>query len=364
MKRQGTEKEWQLLKNSRKDIISGALELQKGNEVLPSILGFIFGLAIGIPVILALGTTNKLAIRVLYTVCVVLGFNIFLFVWRKVLGVNRKRNVFHTGFFEINGGTIVNIVSDGETESILFLEDDLLDDWKRPYLIRFPAKNLGNLKPGDRILLVYGSDEVYVPMRINEQTKELIQSASPINFAEVEWKRLQEIPHPSVIELEGTPRLLNENGKREFARKWKSAYSVGKKIAMVLLGALFFMIMAIVFCVMVADDVIREESFIGAIVVFVLVWMLLTCFMVYLIRCTDKRVIRKVTHQQTVMFCSFYSNYDGHVYTAQLNVYEREGDKFVFNTYNTYNNVKLPKGTSYGTLISKYTGEKFLHFTK
>ncbi len=208
--------------------------------------------------------------------------------------------------FWINGGTIINYVNYNETDAWLTIaEDDLRDIIGNYCCVRYQAPAGLDVKVGERILVVYNEDGVYIPLRVNEQTKQLISMQNPEYFDTVDWDKSIKIPHPAILELDQAPHLMNEQEVAQFAKK----------------GAQFFP---------------------------------------KILRGLKEKQLQKVRYKKKVFYLDtnndvMFRIYGKKIQNDQVRVFEYKNGKLEDCVYLTKNTNFLPRSIPYGKVIYKYT---------
>lgn len=264
--------------------------------------------------------------------------------------------------FQVNGGTIINISYSKEGTYLIYAEDDLMDSKGNPCRIIYPALHGTNMKPGDRILLVYSDSGSYFPMRLTERTRDFIPEYAPEYFGRVDWSKAVCIPHPAAIDLDLRSSMMYEYEKIKFVEKGNSLKSIRIKnwIGIVLLSFLILFLFALLFIGLVAGDIIVEFS--TAIIfafALVLVWMFLTYKLIKKIIAGRTRGLKKIQYKKKVMFHSMNSAFDeNNIHTKYVSVYEYINGVVELVSYPVNSNVFLPKKILYGKIIYKYSQDE------
>ncbi len=362
MRRECTERENQIIRKFVSELLPDQT-FSEGNigVMVPAVLGIILGLAVGTPIALAIKSPNKYLIQLVLGISIIIMENICIFTWRewqeRKTGKRRKKEISATGAFQVNGGTVLNYFRDDREGSwLLFAEDDLLDPFGKTYIIEYPVCNMGDIKPGERILLVYCHTGDYIPVHVNALTREMIPMQSPAYFAHTDWNTCTCLPHPNAVLLDRKAYHVNEKETAEFGKKCRNRKGMHARqiIGIVMLSILLLFIFAFIFIMLVAGEVIKtpEIALVAAIGLFTL-WGLLAYGMAHLTNTGLSKGFHKFHFRKKVLFHSV-SITDYNVPVKNVTVYEYDSGTIKRLSY-PVNNLFLPKDLIFGTVIYKYS---------
>lgn len=359
MRRECTEAENRIIRDSLTD--TTLFETNTSN-ILPVVLGFFLGLAVSIPIAFAVRNAGEAAVALVLVVCTPVMTNGCYFVWRrfgeKIGRRKRRRRTFKDGTFQVNGGTVTGYFGGGEDAWLEFAEDDLLDSEGKPYIVSFAVQIFPEVKPGDRILLVYCDTGEYIPMPVSEETQGMISMQAPDYWDKADKTKLTSIPHPNVTCLDREAYRMNEQEATALAKKCNEHRGMKAKniVGIILLSVLVLMIFGIVFIFLVAGEVIESLSVACTVAgIMLVVWGLSTYGIARGIRGSLTKSIRKLEYKKRVLFHSIMTDLGDNTLEKELKVYEYVNGQLDLVTYSVNSNVYLPKNVRFGTVIYKYS---------
>lgn len=357
MKRACTEAENRVLREIVKDT---TLFETKNSNVIPALLGLVLGIAVAVPIALAVRSAGYAAVSLALIICIAVMENICYFLIPKLSEkIGRKSKVRHVlgdRIYEVNGATVTGYYPSREDAWLEFAEDDVLAPDGRPYIISFAVQNLWTFKPGDRMMLVYSDTGAYIPMAVTEKTQGMIPMQAPDYWEEADKSQLPSIPHPNAVSLDTSAYRMNEQEREELIKKYRGAGRTKSIAAVVLLSVLVLLLFCVAFVVLVGTEVIRQfHTACIAATVMLLLWVLSTWGIARGLRGGYAKEFRKLEYKKRVMFHSMESNLVGdYSYVRELKVYEYVSGCLELVTYPINSNVLLPKGIKFGTVIYKY----------
>lgn len=361
MKRKCTEAEDRIIKECAKDCITRPETYAAAfkSRLFPTVLGIIAGAALGVLAVLSLSVSDGVGIRFILLMCVTVFEELFVLIWQMYIRKRLRKKKLPGDKFWVNGGTIIRIEYSKEGTYLIYAEDDLRDDMGNPCRIRYPAPNSVDVRPGERILLVYSDSDAYIPLKMTERTRYFIPERGPEYIGKVDWNEAVELPHPWAVGLDRRSSMMYEYEKMEFEKKCSSFKSIRIRnwIGIVLLSFLILFLFGILFIVLVAGDIITE--FYMAIIfvtLAVLIWLFLTCKFAKAALTGRISGLKKIQYKKKVMFGwsgDIFSEYNN--YTKYIAVYEYVNRTVILVEYPVNGNVFLPKNIPYGKIIYKYS---------
>lgn len=367
MRRPCSEEENRIIRTIVSEILP-AQSLSSGNisVLVPAILGFILGLAIGTLAALAMNTANRGTIAFVLIFCTFCMENICIFIWRNVqrkkTGNITKKQMAASGVFQINGGTVLNYYgNDREGSWLYYAEDDFLDSFGRPYIIQYPVYGMGDVRPGERILLICSEAGDYIPIRVNALTQEMIPMQNPSYFSHVDWSICTRLPHPNAAMMDRTAIRITQSETIAFAKKcnrWKGM-KAKQTVGIILMSLLLLFLFAITFIMLVGREVVETpEAILAAGTGLIILWGLLSYGLARLISGVY-REHSKLCFRKRVLFHSLTTTFVGYnIPIKEINVYEYDSVGIIrMMSYPVSTNVFLPKDLKYGTLIYKYSSK-------
>lgn len=371
MRRVCNQQELKILARSKKDILSDTFAKNHGNGAWNLIFGILLGCIVGGAICIPLAyKAYDAGVKVNETVLSV-GLTLFLnflivvmtavvSVWLKKIGFSRDTSKFFKNkVVEVNGATIVQI--DTREGFFSFIEDDFTERFgSRLYIIDYPliSANAGNLKVGDRIMVVRTSDGAYIPMKLSDKTINFVERFSPIDINSIDLWNSPHIPHPNVDIIDKQHSSISEREKEEFIKSFKKTNRNMKRGICITISILLVVIMFLIFCVMVADEVITYENFGIWGVGFIALVALLIIGFVFLVKNVGVKRAKRASYRKSVMFN--YSTMDSN---GQTEVWVYEYTNGVLGA-RMYSNPIIEKNISYGTVLQKYYGKKFECFIR
>lgn len=171
---------------------------------------------------------------------------------RMPVAKRMRADLFKAGYTQINGGTVV-IDNDGNPPE--YIEDDLLDEQKRPYKILVPEV-LTPLHSGTRLIVIINGDNIYLLKRENE-----LESLVPEEGPQQAYKDSPHIGHQN--QLKHTDMTVPDGEVRicNFFKNYKNMER-HRKDAM-LFGAGFFGLLGWIFIVFAAYGYIFRFTTLG-----------------------------------------------------------------------------------------------------
>lgn len=360
MKRICTDREKEIVKNNKLDIISDTISEKTSKTVMAYVIGLVFGFLIAVPIAIAIKSTdtNLIEFIIIMILSASIGFTHFLIKGKAGSRLGKKSL---DGNIYINGATIIGI--NPEQKFIIFVEDDLKDYHGRPYRISVPAKNFEGISPGDRIIVVYVDNGPYYVMKLNEHTRVLISSYSSFDFNYISYNNCWYptiLPHPNAIYTDVMPRDMSQEEKTEFVNtfynyKTKSikATFVGVSIVMLILCALIVLVMYLSKELSVEYFIVIASIYIGFIMFFGLV--------ILFIKNSTLNNLNKVNQLRRVIMNSNNIVYIGYLPQQNMSIYYNAIDKF--NTFN----MSYPQMTEkfyYGDVLYMYQRGEQNYFIK
>ncbi|MCI8408090.1 MAG: hypothetical protein HFJ09_02305 [Lachnospiraceae bacterium] len=273
-----------------------------------------------------------------------------------------EKNMDANRTFWINGGTVLNYtenIPDGVF--LLFVEDDFVDSTGNPYIIKYPVYHMKNIKPEDRIILLYFDTGEFFPICVNEQTKGMISMENPSYFEHVDWNSCICLPHPNVEKIDQTARKMSKGEIAALVRKCISFKGMGARsiFATILLSLGIFLILAVNFIMLVGEEIITAEDTVIAIAIGeCILWVALSFCGKWFCCGISPLQIRKLFFRKQVLFddITTISNYNTPM--KKINIYEYESGIIKRKSYLTNNNIFLPKNIKMGTIFNKYSMKK------
>lgn len=358
MRRECTEAENQIIRANMTDT---TLFETKTSNIIPVALGFVVGLAVGVPIAVAVKSTSEAMIAFILIISITVMTNGCYFLWRrfeeKIGRKRRSRRTFSNGTFQINGGTVIGYFGSGEDAWLEFAEDDLLDSEGKPYIISFAVQNFPEVRPGDRILLVYCDTGEYIPVPVSEETRGMISMQLPDYWDKADKTKLVSIPHPNVISLDREAYRMNENETAALAKKCSGKGMKAKNIVgIILLSLLVLVIFGLVFIFLVAGEVIESlNAACTAGIIMLALWGLSTYGIARGLGGSLTKSMKKLAYKKRVLFHSIAADFENNTLVRELKVYEYVDGHLDLVSYSANGNVLLPKNIRYGTVIYKYS---------
>lgn len=363
MKRQCTEAENRIIRECGKDILTRP-EIYRAvfkSSMIPVLLGLLAGLGLGAGVAQLLSVSSEIWVRLILVVCITITVEVFVLIW-QVCNRNKKHKKRLPGNkFWVNGGNVIKYINHSEDGPLLvFVEDDLIDAAGKPCCITYPAPYSLNITPGERILLVYSDAGAYIPVRITEQTRNLVPEYEPQYIGSVNLNEAVCLPHPAAMDMDQASYMMNECEIKEAVKKCNRVKSIRTRnwIGIILFSFLILFLAAILFIALVTEDVITELSQALVFLAIVLVvWIILTCGFAGIVLAGHTRGLKKIQYKKKVMFCSVNDAYHNSIYEKYISVFEYINGNMELVSYPVTNNYFLPKDTPYGKIIYKYSKE-------
>lgn len=275
----------------------------------------------------------------------------------------REKNVDVNRTLWINGGTVLNYTENfPDGVRLLFVEDDFIDPTGNPYIIKYPVYHMKNIKPEDRIILLYFDTGEFFPICVNEQTKGMIPMEKPSYLEHVDWNSCVCLPHPNAEKLDQTAHKMSKGEIAALMRKCISFKGMGARniICTILISLGIFLILAVNFIMLVGEEMITAEDTIIAIAIggFIL-WAALSFCGKWLCCGISPLQIQKLCFRKQVLFddiTTTISNYNTPM--KKINVYEYESGIIKRKSYLTNSLIFLPENIKEGMIINKYSVTK------
>jgi len=369
MKRECTKAESLMIKYNTQDILSfkGMYTEAIRSKGLVLLLGLIVSLGLSVLasfLLHNLGLTinsfyGEIVFRIVFAVFIITVIECSILIWRKIRNKKSLGDCIPGSKFWVNGGTIINYVNYNRDEAWLtFTEDDSVDDVGNMYSIQFPAPSFLNVKQGERIILAYSDKGVYMPLQISERTKGMVSMEHPARFNEVDWNMAPKLPHPAALDLDKVAYLMNEEEVATFYEKCNRFKSIQIKnwIGIVMSSLLILFLLALLFVILVASDVIIEaSSAIGVGALILIIWIFGSYGFARVVLSGALRGMKKLRHKKKVLFLYITDSYGSYSYSKSIYVYEYADGALILNSYPINSNAFLPKDIPYGEVIYKYS---------
>lgn len=378
MKRSCTESEERIIRTLVSEVLPDQAVADKNIKyTAPVILGFLLGFGPGILIAYTLRNQimwverigGKTAASFTFTFVVglsaFLGMNLCTLFWAilraRKSGNITKKHLSASGSFQINGGTVLQFVQDREQGSCwIFAEDDLLDPYGIPYMLRCPVYGQGPIRPGDRIMLIYCSTGDYIPMRIDGHTSRMIPPESSSYFDKIDWNSCICLPHPNAAVIDQTDVRVPQGEAIKLNKTLRrSGFLHVIKIAASGLMSLFLLIpFAVLFCILILSGAIRSDtSALIAIIAMIPAWIFLSYKIIKRSFDAEKKQDEIPLYRKKVLFwerITEITSYDS--VESYISVYEFESGMIKTIKYPVLvNNASLlPKNLRRGTVIYKY----------
>lgn len=365
MKRKCTEAEDRIIKECAGDCITRPETYTAAfkSRLFPAALGIIAGAALGVLAVLGLSVWDGSIIRFILLMSISLFEELFVLMWQLYIRKRLRRKRLPGDKFWVNGGTVIRTEhSKNEETYLIYAEDDIRDDMGNPCCIMYPAPNSADVRPGERILLVYSDSGAYIPLKITERTRNFIPERGPEYIGKADWNEAVRLPHPGAVVLDRQSSMMYEYEKMEVVKKCAGFKNIRARnwIGIVLLSLLILFLFGILFIVLVAEDIITEFP---AAVIFVaaavLIWLFLTCKFAKAVLTGRISGLKKIRYKKKVMFGwigDIFNEYNN--YTQCIAVYEYVNGTVIRVEYPANGNVFLPKNIPYGKIIYKYFKEE------
>lgn len=356
MKRVCTESEKELLYKNRDQMLEGIYQTASRSKLSHAfIVIFLSGIAMIAGVFLATVTfhPSKPVLIIWMLFCFFLARAIFSAIFNTIRINKGKKAFMHKDHLMINGATLVEVV---DSNSFVYIEDDVLDEEGKPILIGYPARflDVSQEDVGKRFLVIYDSDSNYQLVRLNNELSGLIPNHSPFYPLEGELNEYSHIPHPNMANVEKDGHELTESEKEKFARLYvKVVQSVSFR--MMKTGMLGVVIASLVFCVLVstAEGGYPLEK---TLPIAVAAWAGLALFMLFGILIGKGNLRRQAMSFIYVKEVIFHSYIIGDN-TMTVKVYEWNDGQVQLCEYPAGN---VAMNTVYGSMLYKFTTRKGL----
>lgn len=349
MRRLVNEVEKQMIKRNVQSFFTGSLEITKGNsKVLNILFGSIFGLigfAAGLlwMIRFSMDTGNS---RVNSYPAVILTFGGIAAGLGIAHAIQKSRAVkkgnqefVNEEIQSINGGTIVGF--DPSKKVFYYFEDDVVNFDGLPIIIDYPAneKDLSGVRIGERVLIVYHSDNSFQLMHANPDTIRLIPEYNPAFPLTQDSSYYKHVPHPNAINMNLIPTQATEAYKEARSKEHVTLHTKNVKKMVLILACIYTVLFSLIALIVhFAGD---EDDQVG---VYVCIGLAVFCDLLLVLilplsKLGAKRLFKKFALEKQVIFCSIsQGNSDfaaagaygvGNAFQKYINVYEWENGQFV-----------------------------------
>lgn len=117
----------------------------------------------------------------------------------------------------INGATIVG--ANDSVKRFAYIEDDLQDEDGKPVVIEYPLRprEMSSGLEGERILVLYGSEDTFQLMRVNDALKKLLPDCPEHYPLEGGLDAYTCVPNPNVLKIDRQGHVLSAAERESFA---------------------------------------------------------------------------------------------------------------------------------------------------
>lgn len=214
MRRECRPNENEIIRANMKNALVPVSQISSTNnsgKITSIILGTIVGIIIGAIVAICMEATSKGGIKAVMLIFVAIFIPLFTILF-DFLGKQKAKNKLMSGndSFYVTGGTCVGYVTEDSKMLIVYMVDDTRDDLGNPYCIKCLANDRIMAVRGERILVLTTNDGKIIPMKVTEETKNMISLARPMEFDSTNFNTIRMVPHPNAFRLDRNQNTVNE----------------------------------------------------------------------------------------------------------------------------------------------------------
>ena len=357
MKRLCTEEEKQLLYKNRKQMLKGILQTAANSKMAPIFISLFLSIIVMFVVMFAvvegLGiymNLSKFQIK-LFLLVIFFVNQIVISAIMNVFRVKKEAKQFmKQKNMMINGATIVAVDS---INKFSYVEDDVLDEQKRPVIIDYPscAYDIMPEDIGKRIMVLYSGESEFQLVKLNDELRGMIPESATQDVLSHGLEQCIRVPHPNMLTIDKNGHMISEDEKEEFAN-WYVKMIQGAAFDIAKICFVVIVICVIIICVGInfAEDgyPLLKTLPIG---LGFCVGMAVFFWLMSLLGKVNIKRQAKFTYVKEVVFHSYIMANN----TATVKVYEWKEGQMQLCEYLAGN---VPMKTPYGSVLYKFTNHK------
>lgn len=357
MKRLCDEKEKELLLKNNNELLKGIYKTSAKGKFSDVFIGiFVSAIVMFAGIFFCVQLPSEFAMTAFY-IWVAFSFTVPNMILRKIISKSRakkeSRRFLKRDNLMINGANIVHM--DFEKGIFSYMEDDLFDEEGNPVIIDYPEipAGFGAGAIGKRLIVMYDGESSFQLMKVNEMLIGLIGHHSEHYPLKKPLSEYRHVPHPNALNMDFCEHELTEEEKQKYAKEYVAFMQkgIGK-------GLTIFIIIYFVLNMLISVLYGISENCLGKAVPAGLALFVGFAAFVLLMRMLGKLGMKRTarfTHVKEVIFHSNVIDQRGKYVSAQLIVYEWNGDSFELTAYP---NASVKGNTPYGNVLIKFLNKK------